>query len=318
MTIKEFFEAYLGLWIETNKSSDQSTLDQCVDNWRTYNRKVIGAPDIFGNAIDFWTNYQTDFYDKIPNTPTGVPQLGDVIIWGTTYSKYGHIAICTDIANVKTFTSFDQNDPTGEPCHYQPHTYSGVLGWLRPKNQQAILGQVGQDIVLQLITGAYNTLPDDDVLKQGNLEGYVRQLIEEHKKYKEVIDNADKISDLEDKIKTLNEALAEKSLELNDISARLEGQERDNKDLSQQILEARSQRDSAIGEKKIAESRVEGLVQEIESLKKRLTILEEENKGLKSELGDSVSLKIEDLSNKTIYLEALKRLLPTFTRLLKR
>lgn len=142
MTARDFFDTFEGLWVETNKGMDTSTLDQCVDLWRAYNQKVIGGPFMTGNATDFWMNYPTDFYDKIPNASiSDVPQLGDVIIWGTKYSKFGHIAICTDIANTKTFTSFDQNDPTGTPCHYQPHTYTGVLGWLRPKNQTSILGQ---------------------------------------------------------------------------------------------------------------------------------------------------------------------------------
>ena len=182
MTINDFFNAYEGLWIETNKTSDTSTLDQCIDAWRTYNRKVVGAPDIFGNPPDIWANYQQDFYEKIANTPDGVPKLGDVIIWGTKYGPYGHIAVCTDIADTKTFTSFDQNDPTGEPCHYQPHTYSGVLGWLRPKVD--VVGHPDENIVLQVITGAYSNLPDGDSLKEGNLEGYARAIVDEHLAFK--------------------------------------------------------------------------------------------------------------------------------------
>jgi len=179
MTIQEFFDAYLGLWVETNKG-EASTNDQCVDLWRAYNRKVIAAPDMFGNAVDFWTNYPLDFYTKIPNTPTGIPQLGDVIIWGTKYGKYGHIAVCTDIADTKTFTAFGQNDPVGSACHYQPHNYTGVLGWLRPKNQEAVLGHPDQNIALQVIVEGHSALPDGDPLKQGNLEGYCRAITAEH------------------------------------------------------------------------------------------------------------------------------------------
>lgn len=134
MTIQQFFDSFNGLWIESTGISDSGSRDQCVDLWRVYNLRVIGGPNVTGNAVDYWTNFPTDFYDKIPNTPTGVPKLGDVIIWGTNYGPYGHIAVCTDIADTKTFTSFDQNDPAKSPCHYQPHTYTGVLGWLRPKN----------------------------------------------------------------------------------------------------------------------------------------------------------------------------------------
>jgi len=38
MTIQEFFDAYLGLWVETNKG-EASTNDQCVDLWLTSFRK---------------------------------------------------------------------------------------------------------------------------------------------------------------------------------------------------------------------------------------------------------------------------------------
>jgi len=186
MIIKQFFEAYLGLWIESNKSSDQSTNDQCVDLWRVYNRKVIKAPDIFGNPPVIWNNYQSDFYERIPNTPTFIPQLGDVPIWKKNYGGYGHIAVCTGIADIKTFISFDQNDPLGEPCHFQPHTYSNVQGFLRPKNQQPLGDEpLEEDIVLKLVKEAFKDLTDDDSLKKGNLEGYIRQIVEEHKKYKE-------------------------------------------------------------------------------------------------------------------------------------
>jgi len=138
MNIRDFFWAFMDLWVESNKGSDPTTYDQCVDLWRAYNRKVIRAPDIFGNPPDIWEKYQADFYERIPNTPEGVPRLGDVIIWGKKYSKYGHIAICTEIADTKKFISFDQNDPIGTPCHFQEHNYVGVLGWLRPKNQENI------------------------------------------------------------------------------------------------------------------------------------------------------------------------------------
>jgi len=193
MTINEFFNAYEGLWVETNKGSDASTLDQCVDAWRTYNEKVIGGPFMYGNAVDFWTNYPTDFYDKIPNTPTGIPQLGDVMIWGTRYGKYGHIAVCTDIADVKTFTSFDQNDPIGEPCHYQPHNYTGVLGWLRPKNQAVLIGDTQENVLMGLLSEGFNTLPEGDICEEGNPEGYLRKMIDEHKIFAEYENSADQL-----------------------------------------------------------------------------------------------------------------------------
>lgn len=247
MNIRTFFWAYIDLWVESNKGSDITTYNQCVDAWRVYNRQVIKAPDIFGNPPDLWEKYQSDYYDKIPNTPTGVPQLGDVIIWGTKYGKYGHIAICTEIANTKTFTSFDQNDPIGEPCHFQPHTYAGVLGWLRPKNQ----------LVLQ---------PPE-----------------------EVSNAQDKISDLEIKVKSLNEQVAKTQLENSELRTTLENQERDNTDLTTQLIEARRQRDEATRQVKELEGRAEELQRGLDSLV-------EENKGLKSSLEGSKTQILEAIN----------------------
>lgn len=156
MNIRDFFWAYIDLWVESNKSSDPSTYDQCVDLWRVFNRKIIKAPDIFGNPPELWEKYQSNYYEKIPNTPEGVPQLGDVIVWGKSYGGIGHIAICTEIANKRTFTSFDQNDPINEPCHFQPHTYTGVLGWLRPKNQLLVAEPQAEEV---------ETIPDASLTK---------------------------------------------------------------------------------------------------------------------------------------------------------
>jgi hypothetical protein len=151
---------------------------------------VIGGPNVTGNAVDYWTNFPTDFYDKIPNTPTGVPKLGDVMIWGTNYGPYGHIAVCTDIADTKGFTSFDQNDPSKSPCHYQPHNYTGVLGWLRPKNlpQSYIedpdkakidLGDPWGILEVQAIKSKLGDMERDIFRERAKLNGFVGKWIDE-------------------------------------------------------------------------------------------------------------------------------------------
>ncbi len=191
MTIQHFFDAYNGLWIESTGISDSGSRDQCVDLWRVYNLRVIGGPNVTGDAVDYWTNYPTDFYDKIPNTPTGVPKLGDVIIWGTNYGSYGHIAVCTDIADTKGFTSFDQNDPLKSPCHYQPHTYTGVLGWLHPKNLpqdapvidpdkvKVDLGDPWGVLEVQAIKSKLADLTRDIKTEQDKVNGFVAKWIQE-------------------------------------------------------------------------------------------------------------------------------------------
>jgi len=106
---------------------------QCMDLAHQYATEVIGhdfAPALA--AKDVW-NQNPESYDKIVNTLDGVPQKGDIVIWGTAIGAYGHIAIFVHGDN-NSFVSFDQNWPLNSLCHFQNHNYNGVLGWLHPKN----------------------------------------------------------------------------------------------------------------------------------------------------------------------------------------
>jgi len=97
----------------------------------------------------------------------------------------------------------------------------------------------------------------------------------------------DQVSDLETKVKSLNEALAKAQLENNELRKDLEAQERDNKDLSMQILEARKERDRTIGEKKDLERKITNLDKQLERLEQDITSLQVENERLRDELSDS-------------------------------
>lgn len=125
MTVQQFFDKYNNQGIDY----DGYYGDQCVDLAQQYNQEVVGGPRLTGNAVDIFTTYPKDFYDKITNTPDGVPQEGDIMIWGTSIGQYGHIAVFKD-GDQNQFTSFDQNWPANSVCHFQAHNYSGVLGWL--------------------------------------------------------------------------------------------------------------------------------------------------------------------------------------------
>lgn len=116
-----------GKFVEVAGSSNAK--NQCVDLVNFYIRDVLGFPIIeWTNAVDF-PKKAGDKYEYIPEDPNFIPQKGDIVVWKGTV---GHIAIILD-ANINTFTSFDQNYPTGKPCVKVKHTYTGVLGYLRPK-----------------------------------------------------------------------------------------------------------------------------------------------------------------------------------------
>lgn len=129
MDLEEFIEKWNGKFCEVAGSS--WAYNQCVDLANAYIRDVLGESIIeWTNARDFPSKVN-DNYEYILNTPEGVPEPGDIVIWDSA-DHSGHIAIFIEGTN-KSFRSFDQNYPTGSPCHVQGHYYNNVLGWLRHK-----------------------------------------------------------------------------------------------------------------------------------------------------------------------------------------
>lgn len=133
MTFDQFIEKYNGKGIDFDKSYGF----QCFDLYRQYCKEVLNIPQSpptgTSGAVTIATNYLSEYLNKYENTPTGVPEKGDILVWGKSYGPYGHVAVFIE-GNVNTFTSFDQNDPVGSLCHIQKHNYKGLLCWLRLKS----------------------------------------------------------------------------------------------------------------------------------------------------------------------------------------
>jgi len=132
MTLENFIKKWSGKELDF----DGYYGTQCMDLMHQYvyevldikDKTVLAAP----GARDVYNHFRWgDLFDKIPNTPTGVPKKGDIIFWG--YAPYGHVAVFVE-GNVNNFTSFDANYPEGTLPHLQTHDYAHVLGWLRPKD----------------------------------------------------------------------------------------------------------------------------------------------------------------------------------------
>jgi len=128
------FDEFISKYDDDYVDIDGMYGNQCKDLFSAYNDEVVGVPFyVFGNANQLFDAAPDEYYEKIKNTPDGVPQKGDVIIWST--APYGHVAIFVS-GDMNSFISFDQNFPVGSPCHTQNHNYNNVIGWLRPKKQQ--------------------------------------------------------------------------------------------------------------------------------------------------------------------------------------
>lgn len=135
-----FIPTYEGKTVDT----DGSFGGQCMDLMHIFIQDVLGlsltvlaapaAKDVYNNFANM--NGATNF-EKIANTPTGVPQKGDIMFWGTGVGQYGHVAIFIS-GDINGFVSFDQNWGGVQKCLKINHSYNSVMGWLRPKDQSNI------------------------------------------------------------------------------------------------------------------------------------------------------------------------------------
>jgi hypothetical protein len=101
--------------------------DECVDvpnGWAMF----AGFNESYGNANSL--KFRPDAV-WIPNTPTGVPAPGDIVIW-TAYPAdplYGHVAVALHGCTEQQVRALSQNFPDGSPCECKLFTYQGVAGW---------------------------------------------------------------------------------------------------------------------------------------------------------------------------------------------
>lgn len=131
------FDQFIAQWTNRPVNTDGVYPNQCMDLMHQYCTDVLGLPL---SALAAWSAYQAyldnnrpDVFEKIKNTPSFIPQKGDIIFWDTKVGTWGHVAIYID-GDVNSFRSFDANWPVGTLPHIQSHNYYGVAGVLRPKN----------------------------------------------------------------------------------------------------------------------------------------------------------------------------------------
>jgi len=146
MKISNFMSAVYGKKIDW----DSVCGVQCVDLPKKYIQLCFGVPTtkgkaVWGDAADWWhfgesgyaiTKALKPYFFKIKNTPSFVPALGDIAVWGSKYQKSGdgHVALCTGDGNTRRFAVWEQNttgNHEGVQCIWHNY-YKDFKGVLRP------------------------------------------------------------------------------------------------------------------------------------------------------------------------------------------
>jgi hypothetical protein len=123
-------QTFINEWKGKKIDVDNVNQNQCVDLCKEWLKELGYANyNLPYNAKDWDKNASSELV-WTKNTPSGVPQAGDIIVWDAW--TYGHVAIFIH-GDSNNFETFDQNW-TGklDPCGLITHTYYGVKGWLRP------------------------------------------------------------------------------------------------------------------------------------------------------------------------------------------
>lgn len=127
---QQFLNQYNGKFVDYDGAYGNQCFD-LVNKWST----TLGYRPFGGLYASGIYSQPQGNYSQIPNSPTAVPQAGDIIVWNNRYGGgFGHTGIATGEGDTNYFVSFDQNYPTGSPSKPVRHSYDGVIGWLRPNN----------------------------------------------------------------------------------------------------------------------------------------------------------------------------------------
>ena len=223
MTFQEFIDKWNGKGIDFDGAYGDQCMDLmhqfCVEVFGLSDGRILAAPAAKDVYLNYPNTFGSQYFDKIDNTPTGIPQKGDIVFWGTKIGQYGHVAIFSE-GDANKFKSFDQNFPIGSKCHIQDHTYNGVLGWLRFKQQEPMATITQKDL-------------DEMRLRRDELYNQNQELIIKEGEYQhEILELQNANKTLNDKIGDLAKAIEKDALEDSDTLIKLIAAQKDLDDIA--------------------------------------------------------------------------------------
>jgi hypothetical protein len=261
--LNQFIDNTNGQFIEV---SSNSALYQCMDLCYLW-VFALGFPkatiqnqyayQAFANPKEI--TYQ--YFDLIPNTPDGIPQDGDIVVWKATSGNVaGHIAVALGGGTTSKFKCFEQNSPLGTSAHVGEKSYTNVLGWLRPKIQESSVTEPNW----------FKTLQQEAGLSLER-EGEFRTFWDKAKRYD------DDVRSLQEQIKSANEALADRALEVSLLTEKNQKLSDAKTEAEEQLNKTRGDRDKAIWDKDKAEALNKTLLEENDTLNAKIEAFKSEN-----------------------------------------
>lgn len=237
------FDEFITKWTGKPVDFDGVYPNQCMDLMHQYVYEVLGLTDrkllAHPAAYQVFTDFTaTEHFEKIANTPDGIPQKGDIVLFNKTPSNpYGHVCIFIE-GDSKRFKSFDANFPLNSLPHVQEHSYGFCLGWLRPKNskpdQQATIDQLRteRDTNWNMFVRLCEALGT-----QHNVEVAVAEINKLSKVEDTLMASESKVAGQKTKIEELEERVKELQTTNKDLQSQTQKLSEDLKDKEKELLE---------------------------------------------------------------------------------
>jgi len=262
--LNNFINFLNGQFVEISSSS---ALYQCMDLAYLFVLFLDVPKSTIQNASAYlvWTNasdFTRKYFDLIENKVETIPQAGDLFVIGKSSSyPYGHIGIVIE-ATQTTMKCFEQNYPTGTNAHIQDRKYTGVVGFLRPK---VTLGSPLPSWLTTLLQEAGVSLDD---------EAKFRAFWDKAKRY----DEDTRV--LQEQVKSANETLAEKSIDVSNLTSDKQKLSSKVDELTELYNKAVTERNQLSSDNNILQSRVSVAQDSLDILKIDYSKLQNEYKDL--------------------------------------
>lgn len=255
----QFFAQYNGQAVE---KEDASNKDQCFDLAFAWVDFINVPRETIRHflAYQIWTlasDITKQYFDLIPNTPDGVPQVGDLVIFGTQVGVAGHVSIANGTGTTKAFESFDQNWSGQQFATTVRHTYGssqGVLGWLRPKTSATMTldGKVFENLV-----------------RKSTITDKIRQKLNVEDSETVMLAEVDKLIGYED-------AVVQKDKQLSDAQATVTTLQSELRDLTESHEETTADNKKLKTDVEILQKKIDGQGTQIHDLSTKLDTLKEQ------------------------------------------